>query len=58
MTDEAKTGLTPADQLRRLEQLLDEGLDDLDAGRMVSRDQMRGEIETLLATRKAMTRKR
>jgi hypothetical protein len=60
MADEAKTASTPApepngsadEQIRRLEKLLDEGLDDIDAGRTVSRDEMRREIEALLAGRK------
>jgi hypothetical protein len=39
-------------QLRRLEQLLNEGLDDVDAGQTVSRDEVRREIEALLAARK------
>jgi hypothetical protein len=35
--------------LDRLEQMLNEGLDDLKAGRMVSRDEMRREIEAMFA---------
>jgi hypothetical protein len=40
-------------QIRRLEHLLDEGLDDLDAGRTVTRDALRREIEALFAAHEA-----
>jgi predicted transcriptional regulator len=41
------------EQIRRLEQMLEEGLDDLKAGRVVSRDEMRREIDALFAERAA-----
>ena len=37
------------EQIRRLEQMLEAGLDDLKAGRVVSRDEMRREIDALFA---------
>ena len=37
------------EQIRRLEQMLNEGLDDLKAGRTLSRDEMRQEIDAIFA---------
>jgi hypothetical protein len=37
------------EELHRLEQMLNEGLDDLKAGRTVSRDEMRREIEAMFS---------
>lgn len=39
------------EEIERLEQMLNEGLDDLDAGRTVSRDESRLEIEKILGPR-------
>ena len=40
-------------QIHRLEQLLNEGVEDLKAGRTVSRDEMRREIDAMFAERAA-----
>jgi hypothetical protein len=42
-------GDRPAD-IAEVERMLDEGIDDLDAGRTVSREESRRRIETLLAS--------
>jgi hypothetical protein len=45
----AKRSQEHGEQIHRLEQMLNEGLDDLRAGRTVSRDQMRQEIDSIFA---------
>lgn len=49
MNDIDMPPLKQEDQILRLEQMLHEGLDDLKAGRVVSRDAMRREIDALFA---------
>jgi hypothetical protein len=37
---------------RKLERVLDEGIDDLDAGRTVSREELHREVEALLSSQR------
>jgi hypothetical protein len=42
-----------ADEISRLEQMLNEGLDDLEAGRVISKDDMRRKIEGIFSAHQA-----
>jgi hypothetical protein len=48
-TPHPERSVEQAEQIHRLEQMLDEGLEDLSAGRTVSRDEMRREIDAMFA---------